>query len=285
MDPDEVVAGDAGAWERVIAQARPIVIHVMETLATGQDLEDAKVKSSIAVQVLPLIEDVPSPVEREAYRQKLARLIRVDERALIGAMAPARSYPARRLPRKEAAGLRPGESPPGEEVVLLRSPAELLESHCLSILLRQPDLVYRIDRSLQERGLGRLVMDDFQSADHQDLLRVVEDALEQDHDEPQTYVQNNLSLPLGELAYRLLERSEKLDPNEEKVLEDLVRAVLSLRKRRLLQNMDHLRFLMEEAQESGDPRASEFDQTIRQYMQARLRLDQAIEHFTNHALT
>ena len=32
-------------------------------------------KAEIAAQVLPLIEDVPNPVERDAYRQRLARLL------------------------------------------------------------------------------------------------------------------------------------------------------------------------------------------------------------------
>ena len=81
---------------RIVEAARPIVVHVMETLAAGRDLDDPKVKSEIAAQVLPLIEDVPNSVEREAYRQRLARLLRVDERSLLGANPPpARSAAGR----------------------------------------------------------------------------------------------------------------------------------------------------------------------------------------------
>ncbi|HEX7974625.1 MAG TPA: DNA primase, partial [Anaerolineales bacterium] len=65
MDPDEVVNRDPKEWERIIAEARPIVLHVMETLAADRDLDDPKVKSDIAAQVLPLVEDVPNPVERD----------------------------------------------------------------------------------------------------------------------------------------------------------------------------------------------------------------------------
>ncbi len=55
--------------------------------------------------MLPLIEDVPNPVERDAYRQRLARTLRVDERALTGALRqPPRPGSPRRLPR-ETAGL------------------------------------------------------------------------------------------------------------------------------------------------------------------------------------
>ncbi len=37
---------------------------------------------------MPLIEDVPSPVERDAYRQRLARLLKVDERVQVAGGAP-----------------------------------------------------------------------------------------------------------------------------------------------------------------------------------------------------
>src|SRR5512133_1264907 len=69
LDPDEIVLRDPQEWARIVESARPIVVHVMETLATGRDLEDPKIKSEIAAQVLPLIEDVPNALERDTYRQ------------------------------------------------------------------------------------------------------------------------------------------------------------------------------------------------------------------------
>ncbi|MCK6540155.1 MAG: DNA primase, partial [Anaerolineales bacterium] len=85
LDPDEIVARDKDEWARLIENAKPIVTHVMETLAAGQNLNDPKVKNQIAAQILPLIEDLPNPLERDTYRQALARMLRVDERALMGA--------------------------------------------------------------------------------------------------------------------------------------------------------------------------------------------------------
>ena len=85
LDPDEIVQRDPDQWKSLIENAQPIVVHVMEKLAAGRDLEDAKVKSEIAGQVLPLIEDLPNPVERDTYRQRLARFLKVDERSLVGA--------------------------------------------------------------------------------------------------------------------------------------------------------------------------------------------------------
>ena len=247
MDPDEVVSQDPAGWEQTVAQARPVVVHVMETLATGRDLEDPKVRSEIAAQVLPLIEDVPNPIERETYRQRLARLLHVDERALLSAPTPVgpRASP-RSKPR--TGGPPPQEAMPEKGEVSVVAPADMLEAHCLSVLLRRPDLVHRVDRALQAGGLGRLSPDDFQSADHQVVLQLIEDSLEQDHAEPLDFVMNSLSLPLMELVDRMLLSTEKIDPNEERVLEDLVRTLLELRQRRLRQEMDHVRFMMEEAQ-------------------------------------
>jgi len=82
-DPDEIALEDPEEWAQVIKKANPVVIHVMETLAQREDFDDPKAKEEIAAQVLPLIEDVRGSVEREAYRQRLARLLKVDERALV----------------------------------------------------------------------------------------------------------------------------------------------------------------------------------------------------------
>lgn len=283
LDPDDVVNQDPAEWLRILDNAQPIVIHVMRTLAQGRDIENPKVKSEFAAQVLPLIEDVPSPIERETYRQRLARLLQVDERALIseGARGSARSRSSRRAVRQDAVHVQTGP------VTGIRDPLEsrlALESHCLGILLRRPDLVYRMDRTLQERGLTRLALDDFQSADHKLILRLIESSLEQDHAEPLHFVLNGLSLPLMALADRLLAETEKLDPNEDRVLDDLVRTLLDLRRRSLHQHMDHIRFLMEEAQESGDFRATEYLQTMKHYIETRDRLDRALGRYTERAL-
>jgi DNA primase len=280
LDPDEVVAQDAAHWEQIIAEARPIVIHVMETLAKEQDLEDPKVKSQIANQVLPLISDVPEAVEREAYRQRLARLLKVDERVFTETAVPR---PRRRQSFRPGSRSTQVEETVSGDLPIYTTP-ELLEAHCLSVLLRRPDLVYRVDRALQENGLNRLSVDDFQSSDHQALIQLVDESLKQDHAEPQLFVQNSLSLPLMELVDQLLMKTEKLDPNEDKVLEDLVRTLLVLRQRRLFQEIEHIRYLMEEAQLVEDSSVADYQKTMVQYIAARSRLDQALGFYTSHMI-
>ena len=85
-------------------------------------------------------------------------------------------------------------------------------SHCLGVLLRRPDLLYRVDRDLQKFGLQRLSPDDFQHADHQAILRLLQESVDQDVAEPLNYVLNRLSLPMMEVADDLLARTAEARP-------------------------------------------------------------------------
>jgi DNA primase len=78
-DPDELVLEAPEGWPAILQGAKPVVEYVLDVLTRGADLDDSKVKASIARQVL-LIDDVADPVERESYRQSMARRLRVDER-------------------------------------------------------------------------------------------------------------------------------------------------------------------------------------------------------------
>jgi hypothetical protein len=98
------------------------------------------------------------------------------------------------------------------------------------------------------------------------------------------FVQNSLDLTLMELVDQLLMKTEKLDPNEDKVLEDLVRTLLVLRQRRLFQEIEHIRYLMEEAQLVEGSNFADYQKTMMQYITARSRLDQALGFFTSHII-
>ena len=287
LDPDEVVNRNPQEWEEIVARARPVVVHVMETLAAGRDLDDPKIKTEIANQVIPLIQDVANPIERDTFRQKLARLLRVDERALLESKAtPPRARSTQR--RSGLANIAPAaiETLPSQQ-----DSSHGVEAHCLGLLLRRPDMLYEVDRALQQSGLGRLSVEDFQHADHQDIFRLLQESVDQDIAEPLNFVLNSLSLTMMELADDLLGRTAKtaalseLDSNENRILEDLLRNLLILRKRHVSQNIDYLRFLYEEAQDVGDIKAAQYGQSMQQYIQAKQRLDQALGKFTSRSVT
>ena len=286
LDPDEVVNRDPAEWERLIKEARPIVIHVMETLAAGQDMDDPKVKNEIAARVLPLIDDVPNPIERDTYRQRLARLLRVNESALM--QSESRPAGRGRTGRSSPAG-QPGSrrsqvgGTPASQAVNVPSSMStyLLEAHILGVLLRRPDLLYQVDRALQESRLNRMTVDDFQHGDNQAMFRLLQQSIDQDIAEPFNYVVNSLSLPMMELADGILARTTRLDPNDERVLEDALRGILDLRRRSVRQEIEYMRFLFQEAQEQGDLLATQYMQTLLRQNKLLSNLDQAMGKYTS----
>ena len=272
MDPDDVVKRDPAEWQRILENAKPVVIHVMETLAAGRNVDDPKTKSDIAGQVLPLINEVPDPIERDAYRQRLARLIKVDERLLVGGESTSRPT------RRRARSAQPVTGEPKPEIIIQAGNA-LLEAHCLGILIRRPELVFHIDRALNEAHLTRLSRLDFERAEYQAIFELVEESLAQDQSEPMNYVLNRLSLPLMETVDNLLGRTEKLDPKEERVLEDLMRALLEIRRRQVTEVINQLRYQMDEAAKTGELRTREFEESIAKCTRSLRNLHQAQERF------
>ena len=281
MDPDEVVNRDPKEWEKIITDAKPIVAHVMDTLAAVYDLNDPKAKDEVADQMLPLIQDLPSPVERDTYIQRLARLLRVDERTLLGRVSgrTKRAY-RRRYPVDRA----PETKPAGQAATFAAANNYAQEAHALGVLLRRPELLYQVDRKLQENGLSRLAPSDFQHTNHQAILGLLRESLDQDATEPLQFVLSRLSLPMMEVADELLGRTEKLDPNEMRVMEDLLRALLDFRQRSIHQELEYTRYLMEEAQQQGDMKATQYQQTMVKLISIRQKLDKALAQFTSHVI-
>jgi DNA primase len=272
-DPDEVALSDPNEWAKILEAAQPIVLHVMNTFSTGRNLDDPKVKSEIAGQVLPLIDDVPNPVERDTYRQRLARLLRVDERALLSSQ-PVRGS---RSLRNEISKTR--TSSRRSNLLLESSPKKLiheLEVHCLRILIRNPESLNKVDRTLQKEGLARLTPLDFEQTEHQILARLVLQSLAQDELEPRQFLQTNLPENLGELWQELMAPFSPPEPNENRLFEDLVRTTLRLRSIHIKESLEQLYTFQQDLQEQGEMSLASYQEMIIQYSRTREKLDHAL---------
>lgn len=274
-DPDEVVADDPAAWPALVSRAQSVVDYVLDVLTVGHDVTDPKVKARIARQVLPLIEDVADPVEREAYRQKLARRLQVDERAL----QPAGGMPAATRKR------RAREEPPSAPKAPPPEPGEArIERFCLGLLLRTPDLAYRVDRALAELNLERLVPEDFTGTERQVIFQAIRSALAQDDQDPAEGWQQQLPEALLGYARSLVEEIEALSAvaplnlNQPKVLEDVLARFLQLRKRRLDSDLQQTQFQLLAAQEAGESSEEMVMLTgrVRKLADEKARLEQAL---------
>jgi DNA primase len=270
LDPDEIVARDPSEWARLIENAKPIVTHVMETLAVGQDLKDPKTKNQIASQVLPLIEDLPNAMERDTYRQQLARLLKVDERALASGQSPATSVRRRRF-----TGQKQSDAPLPAEIPVSISSNQKVEAYVIALLFRRPELLYRLDRLLGQYGLTPLAAADFEYTDYQILFGLIRAAVEQDQTEHHEFVVEAIPESLRGLSLELLAMTQKLDPVDEKLMEELLRGVIKLRRLAAGENLNQLRFLQEDAQQAGDLRAASYQDLVLQHTHLLRDLDQA----------
>ena len=271
MDPDDVVRNNPEQWKQILESAKPIITHVMDTLSTQRDLDDPKTKSEIASQVMPLIRDVPNAVERDAYRQQLARLLRVDERALA-------SLPTARDTR--------GQVRKGEEEKTASTPAKpgftadktfALEKHILHVLIHFPSFSAAINAYLRQLDLDDLTLSDFENSDHHSIASTIlgtkmtsaEEVLETFGDE----------IPSGveELLQELKEPIKAGKIETAQVLNDLQRSVLSLRSLRVTRTIEQLRFLQEEALQNQDEEASAYQAQIVNFIKSRAALDRALK--------
>jgi len=269
LDPDEIVARNQEEWGKLIEKAKPIVTHVMETVAAGQNINDPKVKTQIAGQVVPLIEDLPDPLERDTYRQALARMLRVDERSLLGTQSQGQKV---KRPRQKAipADSRQPKNIPAVTVMVSKK----AEEYIVGVLFNKPEMLYRLDRLLQEFGLTALDAQDFEYTDHRILFGLIRESVEQYKTEHHDFVVESIPNSLEARSQELIKLTGKVD-GDDKVLDELLRGVIKLRRTTAGESLNQLRFLQEEAHQEGDLRATAYTDMVLQHTRLLRELDAA----------
>jgi DNA primase len=250
LDPDEIVLRDPHEWKAIIDNARPIITHVLETLTASADINDPKTKSDIAARILPLVNDVSNPVERDAFRQQVARALQVDERALMMLTSQAR--------RGQRSRSRTNEVPDDNNLKV--RPAlngqvnvRAMELNVLAYLTRNPDQLFRVNRYMQNQNLERLVREDFQLSEHQQVFTLIDEAMKQNDIDPEEYLQDKLA----EDMTTALEPQIMPKPSEEKVdekreLEDILRTILLMRLNAVNTQVQEFRFLQDQQETEED---------------------------------
>jgi DNA primase len=231
------------------------------------------VKDRVAAQVLPLIESLPSAVERDNFRQQLARRLGVHESRInppqTGISAP-RTGKIDRAAQGAAATPRVTSNP-----VLAVNSARSSAFYLLAVLFRRPELLFRLDRMLQQYGLAPLAREDFEFTDHQVLFSLIQEAVEQDQTEHHEYIVKALPESLRALGQDLLAQTEKMSSVDGKVLEELLRDVIRVRRVAANESLNQLSFLQQEAIQAGDQRLTSYQALAMQSTRLLLDLDRA----------
>ena len=265
LDPDEIVLRDPGEWQTIIDESKPIIHHVLDTLVKNQNIEDPKTKSDIAARILPLINDLPDPVERDAYRQQVARVLQVDERALL-LLTSHKARPRRSRTARQAEPESVTQSAPAAAT---QDKTAIVEKQVLAYLAAEPEKIHSINRWLRRESLERLSPDDFSLTENCQVAEVVFKSLTQDELDPTQYVEENLPKDLDLLRDDPValppgaSDKERKDASDRQ-LETIIRQVMQLRQDAVNNLVSQMRFLQtnQEKQLEEDELAAQQSQLI-----------------------
>ncbi len=150
-DPDDVIKEDPKAWQKLLAEAIPIIDYTFNIVTAKLDLSTARDKSAAVEQLLPLIGQIKDSVRQAHYLQKLAHLVQVSERSLeatLSRVKPERRQSVTPVPQAVAQALRPHVSSPREE-------------YCLTLLLQHPELKASVEELSPEY---------FENSEHREIF-------------------------------------------------------------------------------------------------------------------
>ncbi|MCY3833981.1 MAG: DNA primase [Chloroflexi bacterium] len=330
-DPDDFLRRWPGEWDSLVAGAPAIADFVIEmetkNLSPGASVLE---RQSVAADVLPILLASENNLYRQENLQKLSRRLRIGERELLAwareslpADEPAKPpMPPDAAPEfwlgeqdaipPDATGWNgtSAETAPTTGAGGRQSPA--LEPYCLSLLLKNPNLLYLANRKLRElagddeellRGpLSELGVDDFTRSQYRALMERLLDSMAQDDQEPLDYLASVLDNALQseikallidspETVSRTMRRNFQVDLND--ILrrrplrvapgpgehEELISRALQLRLIRLENERVEMQYLQEEAQADGDldPRQRDrLNLRIMLSMRAKARINMAV---------
>jgi len=232
QDPDDVIRKDPEHWARLVEEALPLMDYYFQAIAAGKDLDSAQGKSEFVRQLLPLIKEIGDGIERAHYLQKLARLVRIDERRLAAEMGRFKSRGGAEVAFAE------------DELLPIFQPLSTLENYCLLLLSRAPDFIYELEE---------LAPDDFLAVENRSIFLALLDYLEEQDGFDIDRFRATLDPLLGQYLDTLLEEEAK-GPSlpDEELLGEIQRSVWRIKDRNDRRELEELESLRQDAQERGE---------------------------------
>src|SRR6266545_1497624 len=102
-DPDELILESPDRWRKVIAAAKPVIEHALDGVVREHDIATAQGKAEAAEALVPLLLDIPDPIQRAHYVELSAQRLHVDSTALVQRLGGEQS---RRGVRGRGMGIR-----------------------------------------------------------------------------------------------------------------------------------------------------------------------------------
>ena len=268
-DPDSIVRRDVSEWPRLLAEAKPIVAYVIDVATKGVDLGEAKAKTAVAQQVIPLIKDITNPVERDHYWQELARALHTDERAL-------RQMPVQQnRQRPRHAVVQPVVA---KKVVGNGRSPDLRQINYLRECLHYPQIIKQINLKLAQCQQPIVSEADFTIPEDRELLRQMVKWLEEGNIVMMTEMWDSLE---GDVLQKRVQYLLQTPPTPESELsrlpEKLVLSVLNWRRDKIIKQGTELKLLSQEVDSANEPETAKmYAQKIIEVSQRRHQIDKAM---------
>ena len=335
-DPDDYLRESPQGWAPLVDQAQGVADFVID-METASLPADASVpaRQALAMSILPILQASENNVYRQENVQKLARRLRINEREMLAWMQEQQRDHGRRT-RRAAEPQQPPEPPPeywdneyalesaeasdlgetsmaaDDASIPARSLKRAIEAYCLSVLLKEPNWLYQVNRKLRELAgddqallagpLRELCADDFTQSNYRALMVYLQDSMAQDDMEPLEYLASVVDEDLRpELSALLVDEPEtiaerirgnfRVDLNDifrrgvrrerpgVNAREELVCRVLQLRLERLENERVEMQYLHEEAQAESladDNQRAQIAEKIMLSMRAKARINLAV---------
>jgi DNA primase len=276
-DPDDVLKEGLDVWQALIDNAIPALDFYEQLVLQQVDLNTPQGKSFVVRELIPVFREIKDNIEREARVQQLARKIGLDERTV---MAELKSKEAQPRPSRR----KPQPAPPPEPDLDAILPAEplppnlrdekpdtKLEQYCLGLILANPSALAIANDILEKEGIGSLSVNDFKQGDNREIFKSLHIWTAAETPKMDTLVEmvgESLDQRLATLASRWHQSPPTPYENIER---DLSIAILRLRLRNIIEQINELTALQHNAQNTPDSR--NYTEMVNQYLDERRNLE------------
>jgi DNA primase len=271
-DPDSIIRRDVSEWPRLLAQAKPIVAYVIDVATQGVDLREAKAKTAVAQQVIPLIKDIVNPVERDHYWQELARALHTDERAL------------RQMPMQQNRPRSAAAQPAAQKQKKIGNGrvVDMRQINYLRECIHYPQIMKQINLKLAQCRQPLVAETDFSMPEDRELLKRMIKWVEQGNIVTITEMWDSLDEDvLQERAKYLLQTAPTPESELSRLPEKLALSVLHWRLERVKGHLSELQQLIRETNRNDQPELADlYSQQIRESHLMIQSLNRAAEAVT-----
>ncbi|MBN1375432.1 MAG: DNA primase [Dehalococcoidia bacterium] len=132
-DPDEIIRKSPEKWAKLLDAPQPIIDFTLKKEIDTINRDDPKEKSAIVSKFLPILSQIDDPVRRAHYVQKLAGLLKLDERSVRDALVNS---------QKQEKQYKQGKiNKISRNYADQTADSRSIEEYCLALLLKFPDLM------------------------------------------------------------------------------------------------------------------------------------------------